>query len=323
MRWLLRVLFAAGLLVAVYLMSRTGFGATAQLLADAGWKLLLLVPLHAAPLFLDVVGWYVLVVPRNRLGTLFFIATVREAFNRLLPVANIGGELAGIRMLTQRGTDPNVAAASIVVETLINLMAQFLFVSLGAFSLLQLTSSISLAAGMKVTLTVAILALAALYLILRYGSVFESIDTLARRIAAGATGSRWKARGARLDDAIRRILVQRRSLAIALAWQFSGLMLGCLETWLALRWLGHPVGWLAALVLESSTQAIRHFIFFVPAGLGVQEAGLILAGQILGIEAQAVIALSLAKRMREVLFGLPALMMWVLARPRVILRTDS
>jgi len=77
------------------------------------------------------------------------------------------------------------------------------------------------------------------------------------------------------------------------------------------------------LVLESSTQAIRHFIFFVPAGLGVQEAGLILAGQILGIEAQAVIALSLAKRMREVLFGLPALMMWVLARPRVILRTDS
>jgi hypothetical protein len=85
---------------------------------------------------------------------------------------------------------------------------------------------------------------------------------------------------------------------------------GCTETWLALRWLGHPVGFAAALVLESLTQAARHLFFFVPAGLGVQEAGLIGVGHVLGIGRDVAIALSLAKRMREILFGLPALAAW-------------
>ena len=59
-------------------------------------------------------------------------------------------------------------------------------------------------------------------------------------------------------------------------------------------------------------QAIRHFIFVVPAGVGVQEAGLVGFGYLLGVGNDASIALSLAKRMREVLFGVPALVYWQL-----------
>jgi putative membrane protein len=323
MTWIFRALFAAGLVVAVYLTSRTGFEATFQLLADAGWKLLLLVPLHAAPLFLDVIGWHVLLVPRNRIKTLFYIAAVREAFNRLLPVANIGGEFVGIRMLAQRGTDPSVAAASVIVETLINLMAQLMFVTIGALSLKLLTRSQGLTIGLEVTLSIAVSSIVVLYLIFRYGSVFEWVEILARRIGGSVKGAAWEARGALLDDDIRRILGRRRNLSFALAWQFTGLIVGCFETWLALRWLGHPTGYMAVLVLESLIQAIRHFVFVVPAGLGIQEAGLLLAGHALGIEADAVIALSLAKRMREVLFGLPALLMWLMSRPAPNLKTGS
>src|SRR5580704_15800648 len=84
-------------------------------------------------------------------------------------------------------------------------------------------------------------------------------------------------------------------------------------SWLAPRWLQHPVGFGTALALESLTQAIRHFIFVVPAGLGVQEAGLVGFGYLLGLGNDASIALSLAKRMREILFGVPALAYWQLA----------
>jgi hypothetical protein len=93
-------------------------------------------------------------------------------------------------------------------------------------------------------------------------------------------------------------------------WQLLGLIAGSLETWLALRWLGQPVSPAAALVLESLTQAARQFIFLVPAGLGVQEAGFVGLGYLLGIGSDLAIALSLAKRMREILFGLPALLSW-------------
>ena len=45
------------------------------------------------------------------------------------------------------------------------------------------------------------------------------------------------------------------------------------EVWFVLRLFGHPIDVRAAVMLESMTQAMRHLAFVVPAGLGVQEAG--------------------------------------------------
>jgi len=85
---------------------------------------------------------------------------------------------------------------------------------------------------------------------------------------------------------------------------------GSLEIWFALRLFGHPVSVADALILESMCQALRGVAFLVPAGLGVQEAGLVIFGHVLGISSELALAVSLAKRMREVLSGLPALASW-------------
>jgi hypothetical protein len=58
------------------------------------------------------------------------------------------------------------------------------------------------------------------------------------------------------------------------------------------------------------TQAIRHLAFIIPAGLGVQEATLVLFGHMLGISSELALAVSMAKRMREVLCGIPSLISW-------------
>ena len=115
---------------------------------------------------------------------------------------------------------------------------------------------------------------------------------------------------ARLDTAIRELTSAHGRLARALVWQLAALTGGCSETWLALRWLGHPLSLAGALALESFTLAARSLIFVAPAGLGVQEAGLIAVGHALGLGSDVAMALSLAKRMREILFGLPALAAW-------------
>ena len=85
---------------------------------------------------------------------------------------------------------------------------------------------------------------------------------------------------------------------------------GSLEIWFALRLFGHPVSVGTALILESMTQAMRHLAFVVPAGLGVQEATLVLFGHALGISSELALAVSMAKRVREVLCGLPSLISW-------------
>jgi hypothetical protein len=67
---------------------------------------------------------------------------------------------------------------------------------------------------------------------------------------------------------------------------------------------------ITALILESMTQTMRHLAFVVPAALGVQEATLVLFGHSLGISSELALAVSMTKRAREVLCGLPSLISW-------------
>jgi predicted RecA/RadA family phage recombinase len=57
-------------------------------------------------------------------------------------------------------------------------------------------------------------------------------------------------------------------------------------------------------------QAFRHVAFVVPASLGVQETVLVVFGHILGVGPETAIAVSLVKRLREVVYGIPSLVSW-------------
>ncbi len=305
-----------GLVAMLTLIVREGASSIAQLLSEAGWILLWLVPLHAIPLLLDVVGWRTLLAPiaparKAGLRVLFGIAAVREAVNRLLPVANVGGEIVGTRLLVLAGIPLAAGAASIVVEVLLTLIAQCVFVALGVLCLLRVTGTVHLATNLLIGLLIGLPIVVSLFVLLRYGSVFERLGRMIEGLlGARAHWARQREQSAQLDAEIRRLYQARGRLMAALAWQVAGLCAGTFEIWLALRWLGSPVSFANALALESLTQAIRHFVFLVPAGLGVQEAGLIAFGHLLGVSSEAALALSLVKRMREILFGAPALLAW-------------
>jgi uncharacterized membrane protein YbhN (UPF0104 family) len=64
------------------------------------------------------------------------------------------------------------------------------------------------------------------------------------------------------------------------------------------------------LVIEALAQAIKSAAFPIPSGLGVQEGGFVVVGALFGIDAGTAIALSLAKRVPDVVLGLPALLVW-------------
>ncbi len=324
MRLAARVALAIGLAVMIVLVVREGGPPILTLLSHAGWVLLLLVPLHAFPLVLDVLGWRTLIERLARspsVGKLFWIATVREAINRLLPVANIGGEIIGIRLLAAGGVEGTRAAASVVIEVLLTLVSQYLFVTLGIVLTLRFLQGFEPLGGLLLGLGVALLLIALMFALLRYGSVFQRLEGLVQRMigmSRAALPTAWvpaadpipAGASQQLDAVIRELCAARTRLAATVAWQLSGLVAGSLETWLALRWLGSPVGFSAAVALESLTQALRQFIFVVPAGLGVQEAGLIGFGSLLGLPADVAVTLSLVKRMREIAFGVPALASW-------------
>jgi putative membrane protein len=304
-----RIALIAGLAVMILLITHEGAVGIIKLLSKAGWMLLWLLPLHVFPLLLDATGWRAIIVVRCRLFTLFLIAVVRQAVNGLLPVANIGGELVGIRLLARTGVDGTWAAASVIVEVLLTLVAQYLFVALGVVFLLQFTQAMQLSKELLLGLAASAPVIALLIVLLRHGSVFERLQKIAARFGPNLRGS-GVTQGAGVDAAIGTLFRAHTRLARAIGWQFAGLLAECLETWVTLWFLGVSVGFSTALILESLTQAARQVLFIVPAGLGVQELGLVALGHVLGIGSDVALALSLAKRMTRIVFGVPALLAW-------------
>ena len=77
------------------------------------------------------------------------------------------------------------------------------------------------------------------------------------------------------------------------------------------------MGPVTALLIESLGQALRSAAFLVPGALGIQEGGYLLLGAAFGLDPATALALSLVKRTREVLLGVPGLAMWLLEESAV------
>jgi putative membrane protein len=320
---LLLVTGLLGLALAVWFIVHEGVGDILAVLVMSGWPLLWLIPLHLLPIAADARGWQALLRPfdpgrRATFGFLTWIASVREAVDRLLPVANVGGQLVGIRLTLLRPIGAAAATASVLVDVLLNIVNQYLFTAIGLGLLLLVIHDTHAADGVAIALVVTMPLPVALYFLLRNGRLFERVKRLAARLL-GDTHRLPVAIGesaARLDHTLDTMLRLRKPMVSALAWQLGGMLLSGLETWLALWLLGWPVSIGAAVALESLISAVRNFAFFVPGAIGVQEAGLVLFGAMVGVPADLAVALSLVKRLRDIGFGVPALASWQWAEAR-------
>jgi putative membrane protein len=301
-----------GLGLLITLVIRADFASMAETLVLAGWPLLWLIPYRALFFLMFAIGWFRLLAPYNaernlRFDYIYWVTTVREAIDRLLPVASVGGGLAAVRLLRWRGIGGAPAGATVIVEILLNLIASYLFAVLGLLLLMDIGAQGHEFRGLIYALIATLPVPIVVTLLLRHGSVFDRLQRFLRPMV-GATALSNGA--AALDREVRATLDRRATLVLAGGLQLVALISGAFEVWLALRLFGHPVGIKAAITLESMTQAVRQVAFVVPAGVGVQEAGLILFGAPLGISRELALAVSMAKRLREVLWGVASLASW-------------
>jgi putative membrane protein len=311
-----------GLIILIVLPVRADFGDMVRTLAQAGWPLLWLIPYRGIFFLLYGICWFTLLRPYNRdgsigLGYVLWATTVRDAIDRLLPVASIGGGLAGVRLLRWRGLAMAPAGATVIVEILLTLFTLFAFTTLGLYLLVDLGIAGRGYVGLRFVFLISLLVPVGTALALRYGSPFWRLHGL----LFSFIGTNAHADGAAaLDREVRGCLQRTWSLITAGSLQFVAFVSGAFEVWFALRLFAHPVSGKAAIMLESMTQAIRHVAFVVPAGVGVQEAGLVLFGQALGLSSELALSVSMAKRVREVLCGLPPLLSWQWSEARRLQR---
>jgi putative membrane protein len=200
----------------------------------------------------------------------------------------------------------------------ISLASQFLFTLAGLALMVFETGDLGAVARILLGLLLTVPLVLALLVVQRMGL----FATLARVFRA-LFGDRWTdlvGNSRRLDRAV--ALSYRRTGRVlrCLAWQLAGWAAGAGEIWLALHYLGHPVGASQALILEALIQAVSSTAFLVPGAIGVQEGGFVLFGSLLGLDAEVALALALARRVRDIVVFTPALAWWQLLESRRWLR---
>lgn len=310
-------LFAAfGLALAAYLVLSTGWRAVLSSAAAVGWGGFPLICLCGLGI-LGVLGaaWYVLWPFGPDAGVWVFVRArmVRDAAAEVLPFSQFGGIALGMRAAIVQGVRPPEAAASMIVDVTTEMIAQIGYTVLGLALLAARAPRVSLTStltrGTLIGLVVASIAAAAFVAVQRRGVPIAArvAAPLLRRI--GAAGA---AAGATLDAIYR--TPGRVVLSLLLhftAWTASGV-----AGWIALRLIGAHVDLGAALGIESLLYALRSAAPFVPNALGVQEAAYALLAPLFGVRVEVALALSLVKRARDVVLGVPVLLLWQAAEGR-------
>ncbi len=303
------LLIGFGGALAVVLVGWIGAHAIGLDVLRAGWAIPVCVAVHVLQLFLSAIAWrQVSGGGAPGLRSWFVIRWIRESVNSLLPVAQLGGTLVGVRLLTLRGRSAGSAVAAATLDITLESLTQLLFTLAGLAAL----AAIGGGGAWQPWLGGAVLLMGCAscgFLLAQRAGLMRVIEAamarLNRLVPALPIGA---LRGLHAE------LMERQrhpgALAGAAALHLLAWMIGVAETWLALAAMGQGTGLLAALVIESLGMAARSAGFAVPGSLGVQEGGFILAGGLVGLPPDAAVALSMVKRARELLVGVPGLLAW-------------
>jgi putative membrane protein len=304
------IAWLAGIAIVIGLVIWSGIGSIAYAIASVSWGILLVLTVRLVTVSVAGAGWRLLFPEKNHpsLSACMLVRFVREATNALLPLMQVGGDLIGARLIMFYGIAGPLAAASIIVDILIQAVTQFLFACLGVAILVALGASDGLARTIAGSLAVAAILLVGFYVAQR-----KAGQRILQWIMSTLTGDRqWRVLGTidAVYQQLATIYASQHRLFLSSFVHMVGWLVGIAEVLIVFAWMGHPIGLGEAIVIESLLHAVRGAAFAIPGALGAQEGGLVLLCALFGIPPEQAIALSLVKRVPDVVLGVPSLLAW-------------
>ncbi len=309
-RWVIALATLAGLVAAIWAIGTIGLGALAHATLRLGLSGFILFCVASLGLTLVLgAAWLASMPgqPLRQIGLFAFARLAREGANDLLPFSQVGGLVIGARTLTGAGLPAARTYASMIVDLSTEMASQIGFTLFGLIALASLlmkgnTPDVARYAWFGGGL---MLVTAAAFILLQRPMLRLAV-ALAGKVLPGSASISIDRMRFELDD------IYRRPSAVALSFLFNllGWFVAAALAALALGLMGAPLPFWRVATLESLIFAIRGAAFLIPGAIGVQEAAYVLLAQTIGLDPQTAVALSLVKRARDVVLGLPALLVW-------------
>jgi putative membrane protein len=309
-----------GLAAATAIITWSGYAQILQALDVAGWGIVWTSLYHVVPMLACIIGWRALMPGHKRPSLIYFlyILWLRSSVNNLLPVARIGGEVVAVRVMMKHGIRKTSAIASTVVELTTSVLTVFAFDIAGISLFMLHVADHALGWKLFAGLLLSVPAIGAMITVQRVG-FFGLLD----KIFAFMVRDKWKKFAGsthNLDRAVHTMYRRRGRVLICTFWQLAAWVLGVGEIWLALYFLGHPLSLAESFMIEALIQASASAAFMVPGALGVQEAGFLLFGHMLGLAPDIAVALAVVRRCRDLILYVPGLIVWQVQEGKWLLR---
>lgn len=300
----------AGLAVIAYLVHDAGIAGIAEALATVGWGIIAIAAFELVPLTAKTWAWHTVLKAETDLSFREVLAArwIRQSVSQLLPVAQVGGDMVGTRVIYMRGAGGAVAGAGTLVDMTMGAVAQVVCTSAALLLLLAAGEGAVFAQPALIGSIVFAAGLAA-FVWQQQRAPFAMIS----RALGSSSRTRFAAVLANaqgLDEALERIYRRRGAVFENLLWQLGAQLLAAGEIVIFGFFLGVDVGFGDAFILQCVSRGIRLVVFFVPGGYGVQEGSLVVLALALGFDPDFGLVVALLKRAREVIVGVPAVLVW-------------
>jgi putative membrane protein len=268
------------------------------------------------------VSWYVIVpgVPLKQLPGFIFGRIMREVAADILPFAQVGGFILGVRGACLFGVSTSIAVASSIVDLGAEMAGQLLFTAIG-LSILGLHPPPRFPHNVVDPITTVGLGLGVATVV---GFFFS--QRFASR-ALGKLSAQWpkqiQAHLASVQDILTDVYRRPASVALSIGLHLVAWLTAVGGVWLTLSFMAVRMQPSMILVMESLVYLARSVAFFVPGAIGVMEGGYVLLGPIFGLPAEIALSLALIKRGRDLAIGLTAIAVWQTLEGKRLLRWGS
>lgn len=299
-----------GLAVATVLIVHFGWRQVMDAALAVGWQgLVTLIGIYVVCLLLCAIAWRSLILdaPPRTILVCVWARWLRESIGNLIALLPAAGEIAGARELALTGIRPGMAGASIVVDLTLELLSQIVFTLFGLALLIGWYRDLEIGPWLAAGIVLPVLAASGFVLAQRQG-LFRFLERLPERLDLKWAWTVPEAEG--VHAGIQAIYAHHARVLCSGAIHLAAWVAGAGEAYAGLYFMGHAIAWSDALILESMAFALRTAAFVIPARLGIQEGGYLLLGAMFGLSPEVALALSLLKRGRELVTGLPCLVIW-------------
>lgn len=286
----------------------------------ADWAILLVGLIALPELVFATASWRCLFPDDQRPGfsRLMLAMWMGTSVNLLLPVATIGGEVVKARYLIQRAVPGILAVSSVFVDKTVQASSILVWSLIGLGFLLLGDPPDHIVIGVILGAALLLLGIAGFIAVQRA----RPFEALTKRALRRGSSSRWAelvGDAAGLDREIRALYGQPGRLLLSTLLRLCARVVLAGEVWFAAWLMGLPIGFGEAVILKSLGMALRAAGFVVPGGIGLQEGAYVALGLLIGLPPDAMLSLSLASRLRELIAGVPGLLAWQIGEGRMIL----